>query len=90
MIRVKGVEQEVCVCGSVCGGNKKKQKCSNSRVEPLGSSRSANPKRHTPTSLWEELSVDVFKGLFIDDSAGTFLEDQIKFHPDVKKTSGRR
>lgn len=31
-----------------------------------------------PTSLWEELRVDVFKGLFVDDSAGTFLEDKME------------
>lgn len=42
--------------------------------------------KNTPTSLWEKLCVDVFKGVFIDDSAGTFLEDNMEFRSSVKTT----
>lgn len=47
-----------------------------------------SPNQQTPTSLWEKLSVDVFKGVFIDDSTGTFLEDQIKVPSEDKTTFG--
>lgn len=43
--------------------------------------------KETPTSLGEKLSVDVFKGVFIDDSAGTFLEEQRKTFDNTEKKS---
>lgn len=94
MIRVKGVEQEMCVCGSVCGTRKNTgdvpapyQRAKSVSVCASGTGSVGSYRiKNTPTSLWEKLCVDVLKGVLIDDSAGTFLEDKMEFHPSVKIT----
>lgn len=35
-------------------------------------------KQQAQTSLREELCVDVFKSVFVDDPAGTFLQDKME------------
>lgn len=94
VIRVKRVEEEMRVCGSICGRSRNTGDVPASKslkvlaLVPPGANPRTNPTALPPTSLREKLSVDVFKGVFVDDSTGTFLQDQTQFHPLVKTTFG--
>lgn len=37
-----------------------------------------NQKQWPQTSLWEELRVDFFESFFVDNSAGTFLQEKVQ------------